>query len=194
MTASGVPSTRVAITGTAAAIASRTTIGKPSPYRLGSTIASNFASAAGTSSVKPTCSTRSRISSASICNWMSASYDFVSNGPITRRQTFRSRRCSIASASSATSNPLRGRINATIPIVQREPSIGIADRDGRMPGTPLWTTVILRSSAPCVMQSKRRLSETVIRCAQLRSDCRSIHALTLLTIIRGESRAAGEWT
>ncbi len=41
--ASGTPSTRVAMTGTPAAIASSTTIGNPSPNRLGSTIRSSLA-------------------------------------------------------------------------------------------------------------------------------------------------------
>ena len=47
--ASGTPSTRVATTGTPAAIASRMTIGSPSPNRLGSTNRSIRANSAGTS-------------------------------------------------------------------------------------------------------------------------------------------------
>ncbi len=107
-----------ATTGRPFAIASRMTIGMPSPYRLGSTKADKPASSPYTSRVWPTQSmasaTPSRVARASIA----LRYASVSKPPIRRSRAGPSHvDRNVAKASTRTSRPLRGRNSAAEPTV-----------------------------------------------------------------------------
>ena len=97
---------------------------------------------------------------------------------------------SMASVSSSTSVPLRGRKRATVPSVQLPPGVR---RCGCSPaaGTPLGTQTTRSAAKPRSIMYCRRLGETVISRSASRRQAHSTSELVQLAQRRVESRPAG---